>query len=204
MGARISDAIERGFSYLRTEAIADHQTLYNRTSIDLGTAGEVVQQDMAQRQANWKQGGNITKDPEMMALQFNYGKYLLIQSSRPGSLPANLQGIWNRDFRPGWDSKFIMNINLQMNYWLAQPLDLREVAAPVVDFLDRIALSGREVSREMYGAEGWYCHHNTDIAGNCVPYHGNTIRSALSFGWFLGGFRGKRAFLLYRRQRLCS
>lgn len=105
----------------------------------------------------------------MMSLLFNYGKYLLIQSSRPGTLPANLQGIWNRVFNPPWDSKFTININLEMNYWLAQPLGLPEIAEPVIDMLDRIAVTGAEVAKGMYGADGFCCHHNVDITGDCTP-----------------------------------
>lgn len=117
-----------------------------------------------------------------MSLVFNYGKYLLIQSSRPGTLPANLQGIWNQAYDPPWDSKFTLNVNLEMNYWLAQPLDLHEIAEPVVDLLDRLAVTGREVARDMYGMEGWCCHHNTDITGDCTPYHGLTIAAPYPLG----------------------
>ncbi|KAF6824268.1 alpha-l-fucosidase [Colletotrichum plurivorum] len=179
---RLNAAIDAGYEALRDEAVKDYQSLYDRTSVDFGTSGDIGARDVIARLENWKRGGNITNDPEMMALQFNYGKYLLIQSSRPGTLPANLQGVWNRDFRPPWDSKFTINVNLEMNYWPAQPLDLREVAEPVVDFLDRLSVTGRAVAEGMYGADGWCCHHNTDVTGDCTPYHAITIAAPYPLG----------------------
>lgn len=179
---RLSAAAKSGYEALRIEATKDYQQYYNRTSIDFGTSEVIGTRDIIARLENWKRGSKITTDPEMMALQFNYGKYLLIQSSRPGTLPANLQGIWNRDFKPPWDSKFTININLEMNYWLAQPLDLPEIAEPVVDFLDRLASTGREVAKGMYGADGWCCHHNTDITGDCTPFHAITIAAPYPLG----------------------
>lgn len=131
---------------------------------------------------NWQRGTNITSDVEFMSLVFNYGKYLLIQSSRPGTLPANLQGIWNHVFNPPWDSKFTLNVNLEMNYWLAQPLDLHEVAEPIVDFLDRLSVTGRKLAKEMYGADGWCAHHNTDITFDATPFHGLTIAAPYPLG----------------------
>lgn len=152
---RLNKAVGMGYSALRTEAIEDYQQYYNRSCLDLGVSGDIGSLPVPERHDNWQRGGNITSDVEFMTLEFNYGKYLLIQSSRPETLPANLQGIWNRDYKPAWDSKFTLNINLEMNYWLAQPLDLHEIAEPVVDFLDRLSITGREVARGMYGAEGW-------------------------------------------------
>jgi hypothetical protein len=172
------------------ESIQDYQKYFNRTSLSLGDSGATGQQNITKRLADWKTNNNIThiQDPELMVLQFNYGKYLLIQSSRPGTLPATLQGIWNRDYRPPWDSKFTLNINLEMNYWLAQPLDLREIAEPVIDFLDKLSVTGREVARGMYGvgvedgSQAWCCHHNTDITGDCTPYHHLTIAAPYPLG----------------------
>ncbi len=138
LNARLDAAINKGWDKLKSEATADYQQYYGRTSLDLGESGMNRTLTTVARLNNWKRGNNITDDPELLALAFNMGKYMLIQSSRPGTLPANLQGIWNRDFVPGWDSKFTLNINLEMNYWLAQPLNLPEISAPVYDLLDRI------------------------------------------------------------------
>ncbi|KAI8949313.1 Six-hairpin glycosidase-like protein [Xylaria longipes] len=181
---RISETLKAGYDSLRAESIQDYQQYFNRTALDLGDSGDLGRQNVTKRLADWKSSNTTTsvQDPELMVLQFNYGKYLLIQSSRPGTLPANLQGIWNRDFGPPWDSKFTININLEMNYWLAQPLDLREITEPVIDFLDRLSITGRKVASGMYGAEGWCCHHNTDITGDCTPYHHLTIAAPYPLG----------------------
>ncbi|KAI1750195.1 Six-hairpin glycosidase-like protein [Xylaria castorea] len=180
---RINESLKVDYDSLREESIRDYQQYFNRTALDLGDSGNLGRQNITKRIADWK-GTNTTsvQDPELMVLQFNYGKYLLIQSSRPGTLPANLQGIWNRDFGPPWDSKFTININLEMNYWLAQPLDLREISEPVFDLLDRLAVTGSKVASGMYGAEGWCCHHNTDITGDCTPYHHLTIAAPYPLG----------------------
>ncbi|KAH8158933.1 hypothetical protein CIB48_g9306 [Xylaria polymorpha] len=180
---RISESLKVGYNSLRAEAIQDYQQYFNSTALDLGDSGDLGRQNITKRLADWKSSNTTNvQDPELMVLQFNYGKYLLIQSSRPGTLPANLQGIWNRDFGPPWDSKFTLNINLEMNYWLAQPLDLREITEPVFDFLDRLVVTGSKVASDMYGAEGWCCHHNTDITGDCTPYHHLTIAAPYPLG----------------------
>ncbi|CAI6089721.1 unnamed protein product [Clonostachys chloroleuca] len=179
---RLEEASRLGYEALRSESIEDYQSYYNRSSIDLGTSDEIGLKTVPERRENWKRGGNVANDIEFMSLQFNYGKYLLIQSSRPGSLPANLQGIWNQAFNPAWDSKFTLNINLQMNYWLAQPLDLPEIAEPIVDFLDKLSVVGRDVATRMYGADGWCAHHNTDITFDATPYHGLTIAAPYPLG----------------------
>lgn len=100
---------------------------------------------------------------------FAFGRYLLLSSSRPGSLPANLQGIWNPSFTPPWDSKFTININTEMNYWPAESLNLSEEHLPLFEHLMRMLPHGRQVAREMYGARGFVAHHNTDLWGDCAP-----------------------------------
>ena len=108
-------------------------------------------------------------DNGLINLVFAYGRYLLISSSRPGSLPANLQGIWNDSFSPAWDSKFTININAQMNYWPAEVTGLSELHTPLFDLMKRMVPNGRKAASEMYGARGWMAHHNTDIWGDCAP-----------------------------------
>ncbi len=100
---------------------------------------------------------------------FTFGRYLLLSSSREGSLPANLQGIWNKDFLPAWDSKFTININTQMNYWPAESLNLSDLHKPLFDHLFRMLPKGKEVAKEMYNADGFVAHHNTDLWGDCAP-----------------------------------
>ncbi len=109
------------------------------------------------------------EDLSLVSDYFAFGRYLLLSSSRPGSLPANLQGIWNESFAPPWDSKFTININTQMNYWPAETLNLGEEHLPLFDHLWRMLPHGRQVAREMYGARGFVAHHNTDLWGDCAP-----------------------------------
>ncbi|MBQ6255901.1 MAG: glycoside hydrolase family 95 protein, partial [Clostridia bacterium] len=97
------------------------------------------------------------------------GRNLLACSSRPGTLPANLQGIWNQEFEPPWGSKYTININTQMNYWLAESCNLSEMHLPLFEHMKRMLPHGRDVARRMYGASGWVAHHNTDLWGDCAP-----------------------------------
>lgn len=180
--SRLQAAVESTYSALQSEAIEDYKQYYDRTSVDFGTSDAMGQLDLPTRIQTWQKGNNITDDPELLALAFNMGKYLLIQSSRPGTLPANLQGVWNRDFIPPWDSKFTLNINLEMNYWLAQPLNLPEISEPVYDMLNNLRVTGAHVAKEMYDAKGFTCHHNTDITSDCVPYHASSIFSPFPLG----------------------
>lgn len=108
-------------------------------------------------------------DPSLLLLAYNYGRYLLIASSRPGTLPANLQGIWNDRLKPSWDSKFTININTEMNYWLGEENQLPDIMEPLWDHALRMRGRGEDVARKMYGCGGWVCHHNSDIHGDCAP-----------------------------------
>ena len=109
------------------------------------------------------------QDNGLEALYFAFGRYLLFSCSRPGSLPANLQGVWNEDFRPPWDGKYTININTEMNYWPAENCNLSDCHLPLMDHLRRMHPHGQDAARKMYGAEGWVAHHNTDLWGDCAP-----------------------------------
>lgn len=109
--------------------------------------------------ANFKEGD----DPALVSLYFQFGRYLLITSSRPGTQPANLQGIWNHQLTPAWDSKYTVNINTEMNYWPAEITNLSEFHEPLIQMVKELSETGRKTARDMYGAEGWVMHHNTDI-----------------------------------------
>ena len=114
---------------------------------------------------------------------FNFGRYLLIASSRPGSLPANLQGIWNEDYFPMWGSRFTININTEMNYWPANVCNLSECEEPLFDLLERVRIRGRDTAKKMYGCHGFVAHHNTDIWGDSAP---QDVCLSSSY-WVLGG-----------------
>ncbi len=122
--------------------------------------------DTAERLAGFREG---RCDPDLIATYFQYGRYLLIGSSRPGTQPANLQGIWNEHFLPPWDSKYTININTQMNYWPAETCNLSECHLPLFDLVERMREPGRHTARTMYGCRGFVAHHNTDIWGDTAP-----------------------------------
>jgi alpha-L-fucosidase 2 len=152
------------FSELKTAHLRDYQTLFNSFAIDLGhSASEQLPTD--QRILKF----TPATDPALLALYMQYGRYLLISSSRAGGLPANLQGIWNESLTPSWGSKYTTNINLQMNYWPAEVLGLSACTAPLVQFIDEAAQAGRATAQNNYVAPGWVLHHNTDIWRGTAP-----------------------------------
>ena len=120
-------------------------------------------------------------DPALEAMFFNFGRYLLISSSQPDSQPANLQGIWNPQMAPPWDSNYTNNINLQMNYWASEAVGLGDLHRPVFDLAKRMLPAGRRAAREYYGCKGFVFHHNTDIFGDCAI---SSVQSA--FSWVVG------------------
>ncbi len=145
---------------------ADYRELFDRTKLHIGGDPLLRAEDTSKRLEGMKAG---REDPGLAALYFHYGRYLLIASSRPGSLPANLQGIWNKDMLPAWDSKFTININAQMNYWPAESCNLSECHLPLFDLIERMIPNGRRTAQAMYGSRGSAAHHNTDIWADTAP-----------------------------------
>ncbi len=166
--ARLRDAIRIPYEQLRAEHLADHRALFRRVSLDLG-AGPNATLPTDQRLETLKQGGD---DPQLAVLYFQYGRYLLMGSSRPGCLPANLQGLWNEHMNAPWNSDYHTNINLQMNYWPAEVTNLSECHLPLFDYLDALVPSGERTARVHYGARGWVVHHLSDIFGFTAPADG--------------------------------
>lgn len=144
---------------LRDAHVADYQKLFNSVQLTLGTAG--MEKTTDRRLADYAAGG---EDPYLETLYFQFGRYLLISSSREDSeVPCNLQGIWCKDRQPAWGSDLHTNINVQMNYWPAEPLGLSASALPLMEFIKNSSVAGYEVVRNMYGMKGWTVHHNSDI-----------------------------------------
>ncbi|RXS90449.1 glycoside hydrolase N-terminal domain-containing protein [Geobacillus sp. PK12] len=162
--------LQRVFDYdaLKAEHIHDYTALYNRVDLHLTNhyERELEQLPTDQRLERVKSG---KEDFGLIELYFQFGRYLLISSSRPGSLPANLQGIWNDQMLPPWDSKYTININTQMNYWPAEVCNLSECHQPLFDLIERMRPNGRHTARVMYGCRGFVAHHNTDIWGDTAP-----------------------------------
>ncbi len=149
---------------VRDAHVADHQALFQRVSIDLGPATE-PSLPTDQRVLKYAQ----REDPALAALFFQYGRYLMIASSREGGQPANLQGLWNESVNPPWDSKYTVNINTEMNYWLTEPTNLSECGRPLFDALADISRTGSSVAQKHYNAPGWVLHHNFDLWRGAAP-----------------------------------
>lgn len=146
--------------------IADYRELYGRVTLTLPENPDQRELPTDERLKRVQSG---EEDNGLLTTYFQYGRYLLISSSRPGSLPANLQGIWNDSFTPAWDSKFTININMQMNYWPAEVCNLAECHEPLFDLIERLREPGRVTARVMYGCGGFTAHHNTDIWADTAP-----------------------------------
>ncbi|WP_342555992.1 glycoside hydrolase family 95 protein [Paenibacillus sp. FSL R7-0652] len=166
---RLDAASTKSYDDLLQNHILDYQTLFKRVELHLeGKDNDTscIDLPMNKRLAELQAGGD---DPELVSLYFQFGRYLLISSSRPGSLPANLQGIWNKDMLPVWDSKYTININTEMNYWPAESCNLPECHIPLFDFIERLQARGRETASRMYGCSGFVAHHNSDIWADSAP-----------------------------------
>ncbi|WP_147915649.1 glycosyl hydrolase family 95 catalytic domain-containing protein [Ruania zhangjianzhongii] len=165
------------YQQLRRRHVADYRRLFERTSVDLGTS-PAVQQETDERIKHFAGG----TDPQLAALYYQFGRYLLISSSRSPGQPANLQGIWSYKMLPEWQSKFTLNINAEMNYWPAGPANLAECWDPMFAMIAELAESGARTARAMYNAPGWVAHHNTDGWRGSAP-----VDFAFYGVWPMGG-----------------
>jgi alpha-L-fucosidase 2 len=180
------------FATLLNRHTSDYQALFNRCALDLGPAPDLP------TNLRLKQ-----PDPALVALYFQFGRYLMIAGSRPGTQPLNLQGIWNKDIIPPWACQYTININTEMNYWPAEVCNLSECFEPLAQMVRELAVDGRRVAHDMYGARGWIAHHNTTLWRDAQPVD----NAAVSSFWPMGGawlcqnlmehnrFTGDRAFL---------
>ncbi len=163
-------AIEnKKYKAILATGMEDYKKYYSRVSIKL----PVVQNSFLAT-PDRIQKIQSTPDPSLSALSYNFGRYLLISASRPGTEPANLQGIWNNDMNPPWDSKYTTNINTEMNYWPVESGNLSECAEPLTRMIKELTDQGAKVAREHYGAKGWVFHQNTDIWRVAAPMDGPT------------------------------
>jgi alpha-L-fucosidase 2 len=174
---QVTTAGRKSYERLRRDHVSEHQRLFQRVTLDLGeTPAASLPTD--ERIRNFSRGG----DPHLAALYFQFARYLLISSSRPGCQPANLQGIWNESMNPPWESKYTVNINTEMNYWPAEPGNLAECAKPLIQMVRELAETGSRTAKVNWGARGWVCHHNTDLWRATAPIDGATYGF-----WPLGG-----------------
>jgi alpha-L-fucosidase 2 len=163
----ISLADRKTFDQLRKDHVAEHQRLFRRVKLDLG-ASEADKLPTDERIKNFKNGD----DPQLAALYFQFGRYLLISSSRPGCQPANLQGLWNESMEPPWGGKYTININTEMNYWPAETCNLSECIEPLRAMIMDLAETGARTAKIHWGAGGWVAHHNTDLWRATAPIDG--------------------------------
>ncbi|TAL03362.1 MAG: glycoside hydrolase family 95 protein [Verrucomicrobia bacterium] len=170
----LANLSKRKFAAVLADHFADHQKLFRRVSLNLErnefvrTAENPATLPTDERLRRLKTAG-LESDPAMAALHFQYGRYLLIACSRPGGQPANLQGLWNEELNPPWESKWTLNINCEMNYWPAELCNLSECAEPLFAMIDDLAISGTRTAKKQYGARGWVAHHNTDLWRGTAP-----------------------------------
>ena len=155
------------YETVKAAALSDYKRLYARASLSM-PANENSFLPTNER----KEKNQTSPDPSLAALTYNFGRYLLISSSRPGTQPANLQGIWNDDQNPAWDSKYTTNINTEMNYWAVDSANLSELGMPLYKMISELTDQGSKVAREHYGASGWVFHQNTDIWRVAAPMDG--------------------------------
>lgn len=154
----LNNAIKKKYNDELKAHIEKYQKYFKRVSLNLGT----TEQSKKTTDIRIKEFGT-SSDPDLVALYFQFGRYLLISSSQQGTQPANLQGIWNYQLNPAWDSKYTVNINTEMNYWPAENTNLSEMHEPLFDMIQDLSVTGQESAREMYHARGWNMHHNTDL-----------------------------------------
>ena len=179
--AHLTSAENKSYEDLLNAHTEDHGKLFHSVQLDLGTT-EAAMQPTDERIAQFKDGD----DPSLVTLLFQYGRYLIIASSRPGSQPANLQGIWNDQLRPPWWSNYTVNINTEMNYWLTETCNLPECHYPLFDFVEDLSVNGRETAKVNYGLEGWASHHQTDLWRQSNPV-GNYFGAPCYAMWPMGG-----------------
>lgn len=161
----LDNALKRSYSELRQRHEDDYHTLFNRVSLNLPSDNEQKSQPTKARIEAFSAKG----DPDLAAMFFQFGRYLMISGSRPGGQPLNLQGIWNKDTIPAWNCGYTVNINTEMNYWPAEPTNLSECTEPLFKMLQELYVSGSETAKSMYGMRGWVVHHNTSIWRETMP-----------------------------------
>jgi alpha-L-fucosidase 2 len=193
---QIEKASAKHFADLKKSQQTDHKNLFDRVKIDLGVGGNDLPTDL--RLQRIREGHS---DPAFCALYFQYGRYLMISSSRPGSLPANLQGIWNPHFQPPWFSDYTINVNAQMNYWPVETANLSECALPLFDLIDALQEPGRQTAQERYGCRGTVLSTrtnpwgNTDLRGSGGLLWQEAMAWLCSHLWEHYGFTGDENFL---------
>ncbi|MDR1496792.1 MAG: glycoside hydrolase family 95 protein [Puniceicoccales bacterium] len=180
----LTAASTKPFNTLKRNHISDYTSYFNRVSFTLDDPSPSTKKPIPERlRESFSKGG----DNSLETLYFHFNRYLLISASRPGGIPANLQGIWNNEVRPPWSANFTTNINYEMNYWPAEPANLSELHEPVLNYASHMAENGRATTRNFYGMNGWTVHHNSDIWAQTNPVGDVGQGNPLWANWQLGG-----------------
>ena len=171
--ANLRRAMGKSYAVIKQNHIKDYQSLFNRVQFDLGADNKILKQPTDQRLKNFAK----QQDNHLVVLYYQFGRYLMIAGSRPGSRPTNLQGIWNDHVQPPWGSNYTTNINTEMNYWPAENTNLSECHQPLFDFMKELAVNGAVTAKTNYNIkEGWVTHHNSDLWAKTSPPGGQ--------GWY--------------------
>ena len=178
---RLDAAARKPYARLRDDHVAEHGRIFHRVSLHLAKT-EASGKPTDERLRAFRD----QPEPELAALYFQYGRYLLMASSRPGSQPANLQGIWNQDVRPPWSANWTLNINAQMNYWHAETGNLADCHEPLFDLVQRLSVTGKPTAEIYYGLGGWVAHHNADLWAQAPPV-GDQAGDPTWANWPMGG-----------------
>lgn len=163
----IEEASKKSFDEIKAEHIKDYRQYYDRMSISLNDNSEDLNKTIDERLKAFKEDN--AQDNKLLELYFNFGRYLMISGSREGTLPLNLQGIWNENMWPAWGGRFTININTEMNYWPVEVCNLSELHMPLFDLIEKMRPNGRVTAKEMYNCGGFVAHHNTDLWGDTAP-----------------------------------
>ena len=183
----IQKAAKQNYSDLFKKHITDFKKYFNRVTFTVKDTLKANKQKTIPSNERLKEYSNGAYDPGLETLYFQFGRYLLISSSRPGGPPANLQGIWNKELRAPWSSNYTTNINAEMNYWPAEVTNLSEMHQPFLDWIQDAAKTGAVTAREFYGAKGWVVHHNSDIWGLSNPVGDRGDGDPVWANWWMGG-----------------
>ncbi|WP_423129518.1 glycosyl hydrolase family 95 catalytic domain-containing protein [Gaoshiqia sp. Z1-71] len=182
-GDMLAAASSKSWSELKNNHVGDYTDLFDRVGLQLGENRSADTIPTDQRIISFKEN----EDPNMVSLLFQYGRYLLISTSRPGTQAANLQGIWSQSIRPPWSCNYTQNINLQMNYWPAETTNLPELTGPLMQLVRTNSVKGEAIAQSYYGLDGWTTHHNGDIWGHCPPVGDNGTGDPVWANWAMGG-----------------
>lgn len=183
--SNLAKALQKNYATLLREHLSDFHTYFNRVSLTLND--QLSNKKSAEPTDTRLENYGKSADPGLEALYFQYGRYLLISSSRTKDAPANLQGIWNKELQPPWSSNYTSNINVEMNYWPVESTNLSELHQPLLDLIKHLSVTGKETAQSYYHAKGWVVHHNTDIWAMSNPVGDFGKGSPTWANWYMGG-----------------